>query len=83
MPGKHLVLCPDAPRFTIAAVSDDYLAAANLQRSQLIGHGLFEVFFSDGRNDAVAAQLLQSLTQVIQTREAHPMADQRHEWPNA
>lgn len=82
MPGKHLVLWPDAPTFTIAAVSDDYLSSVNIRREPLVGHGVFEVFFNDGRNDAIAEQLRQSLTQVTRTKQVHAMADQRHEWPN-
>jgi signal transduction histidine kinase len=83
MPGKHLVLLPDAPTFTIAAVSEDFLAALNLQRESLTGHGIFEVFFSDRRNDAGAAYFLQSLTRLIQTKQTQFMTDQRYDWPNA
>ncbi|GAB4029077.1 hypothetical protein GCM10028809_18520 [Spirosoma gilvum] len=83
MPGKHLVLWPDAPTFTIAAVSDEYLAAINLQRESLVGHGLFDAFFGDGIYEVIADQLRQSLQQVIETRQVHAMADQRRQWPNA
>lgn len=83
IPGNHLVLLPDAPTFTIAAMSDDYLAALRLQRESLLGYGVFEVFFSDGRNQAVAQQLLQSLTQVIQTKQPQSIAHLRYERPNA
>ncbi|GAA4408494.1 hypothetical protein GCM10023187_30430 [Nibrella viscosa] len=69
--------------FTIAAVSDEYLAAFELQRENLLGCSVFEVFFTDGRNDAVARHLRHSLTEVIQTKKVHPMADQSHQWPNA
>lgn len=43
-PGLSLVLLPDQPRFTIVAVSDQYLKAAGKQRSDLLGRGLFEAF---------------------------------------
>jgi len=82
MPGKHLVLLPDEPTFTIAAVSDDYLSALGVRRERLVGYGVFEVFFGDGRNDATAPQLRQSLSQVIATRQPHTITDQPHQWPN-
>ncbi|WP_293689086.1 MULTISPECIES: ATP-binding protein [unclassified Spirosoma] len=82
MPGKHLVLKPDAPTFTILAVSDDYLAALDLQREPLVGRGVFDSFFSDGHHDGIADQLRQSLWQVLQTKQVHAMADQRHQWLN-
>ncbi|MGV3557504.1 sensor histidine kinase [Larkinella arboricola] len=83
MPGNHLVVLPDAPRFTIAAVTDDYLTATGLKRETLVGFGAFEVFFRHEHNQVVAQQLLQSLTQVLQTKQTHLMADQRHGWPDA
>lgn len=73
------MLLPDAPRFTIVAVSDDYLKALNLQREPLLGNGVFEVFFSDGGNQAGAQQLLQSLTQVVQTKQIQSIMDLRYE----
>lgn len=83
IPGNYLVLLPNAPTFTIAAVSDDYLAAHSLQRESLIGCGMFDVFFGDGRNQAVAQQLAQSLGQVVQTKQAQLIADLRYERTNA
>lgn len=83
IPGNHLVLLPDAPTFTIAAVSDDYLAAFSLQRERLVGKGVFEVFLRDSRNEAIAPQLRQSLSQVIRTKQTQAMADQPHQWPDA
>jgi signal transduction histidine kinase len=82
MPGNHLVLLPDAPVFTIAAVSDDYLAALSFQREFLVGRGIFDVFFRNTYNDVAAEQLRQSLPQVIETKQTHLMSDQRHGWPN-
>jgi signal transduction histidine kinase len=82
MPGKHLILLPDAPTFTIAAVTDEYLTALGVRRERLVGYGVFEVFFGDGRNEATAPQLLQSLSQVIATQQTHTITDQPHQWPN-
>ncbi|MBD2702475.1 PAS domain-containing protein [Spirosoma sp. BT702] len=81
MPGKHLILLPD-PSFTIAAVSDDYLAALGIQRDFLVGNGLFKAYFKQKNNQGISEQLLQSLTQVVQTKQIHFMTDQHHQWPN-
>lgn len=82
LPGKHLVLWPDKPTFTIAAVSDEYLTAFGLPRESLVNSTLFEVFFPNQDDEETAWQLRQSLTQVVHTKQAHTMTDQRHQWPN-
>lgn len=46
-PGLFLVLLPDAPHFTIVAVSNAYIQATMTQRETMIGKGLFEVFPDD------------------------------------
>ncbi|MDJ1467576.1 sensor histidine kinase [Xanthocytophaga flava] len=79
IPGNHLLLLPDAPRFTIAAISDDYLSAFGVNRESLLGQGVFEVFFSDGRDEVISIQLLQSLAQVLQTRQPNMMSDQSYQ----
>ena len=47
VPGLYLILLPDRPRFTIAAVSDAYAGATNTKRdgaSSILGRAMFEVF---------------------------------------
>lgn len=82
MPGNHLVLLPNEPTFTIAAVSDQYLQTIHRQRERLICHGFFEVFFSDGRHQALVPQLRYSFSQVIQTKQAHGLTDLYYELHN-
>eukprot|EP01039_Chlorochromonas_danica_P015366 gene15366-18049_t len=48
-PGSLLVKA-DAPRFTVVAVSDTYLAITAKSREELVGKGFFEVF-PDDEND--------------------------------
>jgi len=50
LPGLYLVLAPDAPRYTIVAVSDAYSRATRTKREDIVGHGLFEVL-PDDRSD--------------------------------
>jgi signal transduction histidine kinase len=72
VPGLFLVLRPDAPRFTIAAVSDAYARVSNLRREALVGRSALELspynpLVEDPRS------LLSSLAQVLQTRAAVEM----------
>lgn len=80
LPGLLIVLLPDAPRFTIAAANDAYLAATLTQRN-IIGRGLFEVF-PDNPNDPAAdgvRNLKASLETVLATRCVHRMALQKYD----
>jgi PAS domain S-box-containing protein len=78
-PGLSLVLLPDQPRFTIVAVSDQYLKAAGKQRSDLLGRGLFEAFAgapeSPGNPLAAGVQNLRdSLLRALSSRAPDSLA---------
>ncbi|MES2886088.1 MAG: PAS domain-containing protein [Pseudomonadota bacterium] len=80
LPGLVLVLLPDAPRFTLIAVSDAYLAATMTQR-MILGQGLFQVF-PDNPNDPAAdgvRNLHASLDRVIASQRADTMALQKYD----
>lgn len=79
IPGNHLILLPDAPRFTIAGASDDFLAALNLDRAALIGRGVFEAFLSTEKHRHITAQLRQSLDSVLANKRSHFMGDVSYE----
>jgi PAS domain S-box-containing protein len=69
-PGLYLVLLPDAPRFTIVAVSDAYADATRSSRAEILGRGFFEVF-PDNLSDPTAfgvAKLRTSLERVLTSR---------------
>jgi signal transduction histidine kinase/HD-like signal output (HDOD) protein len=57
-PEMLLVLLPDAPRYTIVAATDAYLAKVHLTRERICGKALFEIF-PDNPDDpkAVGVQL--------------------------
>ncbi len=82
-PNPYLVLCPDAPRFTIAAVSDAYLAATGTARGELLGRGVFEIFPANPGDpaDDGARALANSLARVLATRETDVMGVQRYDIP--
>ena len=78
--GAFLILRPDAPRFTIVAASDAYLAASRTKREAIVGRGLFDVF-PDPPNDPTATgtiTLSASLNRAIATRRTDVMAVQRY-----
>jgi two-component system cell cycle sensor histidine kinase/response regulator CckA len=80
-PGLYLVLLPDAPRFTIVAVSNAYLRATMTERAAILGCGLFEVF-PDNPNDAEATgvhNLKTSLNAVLELGAPNTMAVQKYD----
>ncbi|MFN7145122.1 MAG: sensor histidine kinase, partial [Myxococcota bacterium] len=82
-PGLYLVVTPDAPRYTIVAVSDAYLAATLTTRPALLGLGIFEAF-PDNPHDPAASgvrNLGDSLDRVRATLAAHTMAIQKYDIP--
>jgi PAS domain S-box-containing protein len=82
-PGCFLVLAPDAPRFTILAVTDAYLRATKTQRSEILGRALFEVF-PDNPDDPAATgtrNLAASLDRAIDMRVPDTMAVQKYDIP--
>ncbi|MBE7170856.1 MAG: PAS domain-containing protein [Williamsia sp.] len=81
IPGNHLVLLADAPRFTIVAVTDAYLASTYTKREQLMGKGIFEVFplNADDARRTGGTHINASLHQVAKERKPHLMDDQRYD----
>src|SRR6186713_1675446 len=84
LPDAVLVVRADAPRFTIAAVSDAYLHATFTERTgphSIIGRELFDVFPAAPREDGVdgVRNLRASLERVVATRAPHTMATQQYD----
>ena len=82
LPGCYLVVRPDAPRFTIVAASDAYLAATMTRRDTTLGRPLFEAFADDNPENPApsgVANLRASLEAVLRTRAPHAMAVQRYD----
>jgi PAS domain-containing protein len=44
IPGNHLILLPDAPKFTIVGATDAYLDITYTHRETIIGKAIFDVF---------------------------------------
>ncbi|MFL5274876.1 MAG: PAS domain S-box protein [Myxococcales bacterium] len=82
-PGAYLVLRPNSPTFTIAAVNEAYLRATMTVREEIVGKGLFEVF-PDNPDDLSAdgtRNLAASLGRVLRSRSADAMAIQKYDIP--
>src|SRR5215207_2386528 len=85
-PGAIVVLAPDAPRFTMLAASDAYLAAAMRPREALIGRPLFDMFPDANPYNSAATgvtNLRASLETVLRTRAPHAMPVQRYDGERA
>ena len=82
-PGNYLIILPDAPDFTIVAVSDAYARVTMNLREHMLGRKLFEVF-PDNPNDPAAngvRNLSASLQHVIHYHEPHRMETQKYDIP--
>lgn len=78
LPGILMLLLPDAPRFTVVAVTDEYLAASFSRREDLIGKGLFSAFTDDPPQRATVKQkIIHALEQVVKHKKPHRLNDQR------
>lgn len=81
VPGLYVVTLPDAPRFTVVAVSDAYAEATKTPREDVVGRPLLDVFpegprerHADGRR-----AVTDSLSRVIRNRQTDAMAVQRYD----
>ena len=81
LPGIFILLQPDAPQFTIVAVTDDYLSTTFTKRNDIIGKGLFDIFTDNPQNEKATGKqnITHSLEHVIQYREPHQLTDQRYD----
>jgi two-component system sensor histidine kinase VicK len=64
---RSLVLRADAPRFTVLAASDLYLALTRKHREEVIGHGLFEVYPGNHSDPAEKDSVYSSFMRVIES----------------
>lgn len=85
MPGIRVVLQPDAPRFTVVAVSNDFIQTSGLQKAEVIGKGIFELF-PEGPEDEDfkgSENVRASIYHVIDNRQPFQLPLQRYDTRNA
>ncbi len=83
IPAPSVLLLPDAPKFTIAAVNNAYLETTNTREKDLIGKGSFEAF-PENPEDKVSKgveNLRNSLEFVNDFKEKHKMPPQKYDIP--
>jgi two-component sensor histidine kinase/PAS domain-containing protein len=83
-PNPYLLLRADAPRYTIAAVSNAYLNATGTQRSAIVDRGLFDVF-PDNPDDSSASgvsDLRASLDRARRDGKPDAMGVQKYDIPH-
>jgi PAS domain S-box-containing protein len=80
MPGNYMVLLPDSPKFTIVAVTDDFLEATVSRRSEIVGRGIFEVFSDNAasRGTQFITRLRSSLEHVLEHKAPHELPKQQY-----
>jgi PAS domain-containing protein len=66
IPGMYLFLAPD---YSILEVSNDYLKVFQLERSQITGYTVAEIFANPSSHNYFTATLMQSLLQVSKSTE--------------
>lgn len=83
LPGNFLVIAADAPRFTLLAASDSAIQGHKLNRQEVVGKALFDVFPANPDDPDFTAHrnTTASLMRVIQQKVADSMAVQRHDIP--
>ncbi|MGZ3910827.1 MAG: PAS domain-containing sensor histidine kinase [Flavisolibacter sp.] len=85
MPMNSVQLLPDAPKFTIVAVTNDFLKVTGRTRESLLNRGLFEVFPNNPSDPSRESEniLRSSLEYTIRRKEPFNLSLQRYDIPNA
>ena len=83
-PALFVVVLPDAPAYTMIAVSDAYLKATGRSRRDIVGRSLFEVFgrTEDPVHVATLENVRSSFERVVATRSPDSMPLQRYDIEN-
>lgn len=83
-PGVGVLLMPDTPKYTLVAVSSDFLKTTGMNKEQVIGKGHFEVFpkSPDDPNFTGEQNLKESFAHIIKHKEPHQIPLQRYDIPN-
>ena len=80
IPGNHLILLPDAPKFTIAGATDAYLNATYAHRELIIGRGVFEVYPDNPETPEVTGvkNVSRSLSNVLKHKKEDKMENHHY-----
>jgi signal transduction histidine kinase len=83
-PGINVIVLPDAPVYTCVAVSNDFILALGVNKQDIIGKGLFEVFPTGPENTNFASEqdLRKSFGFIIKSRMRHDIPILRYDIPD-
>lgn len=81
MPGKHLLLNADYPRFTMLAATDQYIEMIGRPREALVGTGVFEAFPANPNkpDDTSYQKLMTSFLEVIEQKKENFIPSQQYD----
>lgn len=83
IPGIHILCAPDAPRFTVLAVSDEVLVLSGHTRAHLLGRGYTEAFHAassaNGASVADAEPRTEALIAAVATRAPQEIRQRRRD----
>jgi PAS domain S-box-containing protein len=84
MPGISALLQADSSRFTILAVTDEYVQLTGVKREDLVGKGLFEMFpkSPDDPDFTGERNMRASFQYIISHKLPHQLPVQRYDIPN-
>lgn len=84
MPGRHLLIRADPPKFTIVYAVESYLQMVKRDLFSIVGKGVFEVFPTtmDESGEKSANSLLDSFMEAITTEKVHMLPAQRYDLYN-
>ena len=79
-----MLLLPDAPRYTIVAVSNDFVHTSGMKREDVVGRSLFEIFPESPEDPHFTGEqnISASFRKVVQHKKPHTLAQQRYDIPN-
>jgi len=79
LPGNHLLIKADPPKFTIISANKSYFQMVGRSKDSVLGKGVFEVFPPGPLDPSAAEQLKASFLEVIQTKKVHFLPVQRYD----
>lgn len=83
-PTPSIILKPDYPRFSIAAVNTAFLKSTHTSHQELIGQPLFNIFVPNPDDDGSRnQQLVNALKEVIATKQTFYLNHHRYDLPDA
>src|SRR5919199_4587684 len=83
-PGVAAAILPDAPRFTVVAVTHDLLRSVGMKREDIVGKGHFEPFPESPEDKEFTGEnnIRAAFEYVIQHKKPYELPVQRYDIPN-